>query len=149
MSIKWKSTNHPLGLWCSANAAIRNEISISTIGRLYAPHRPAEDRGRGGWSVPMKAMWHGIKSTVIMSCDACVFRVGTRHDGMLKSSLGRSNRRINIIAATSRAGEGKHQDLHKQIRSRVLKSCAESVSPSARVSPGHWLDSTCYKTSSF
>lgn len=46
-----------------------------------------------------------------MSCDTCVFHVGARHDGMLKGSLGRSNRRINIIAATSRAEEDKHQEL--------------------------------------
>lgn len=75
-------------------------------------------------------MWHGINSGVIVSCDTCVLHVGARLDGMLKGSLGRSNRRINIIAATSRAEEDKHQI-------RVLKSCADSESPSARVSPGH------------
>lgn len=99
--------------------------------------------------MPMTAVWHGIKSGVIMSCDTCVFHVGARHDGMLKGSLGRSNRRINIIAATSRAEEDKHEELHEQIRSRVLKSCADSESPSARVSPGHWLDPSDYKMSSF
>lgn len=87
--------------------------------------------------MPTTAMWHAIKSGVIMSCDTCVFHVGARHDGTLKGSLGRSNRRINIIAATSRAEEGKHQELHEQIRSRVT------------VSPGRWLDTSGYKMSSF
>ena len=42
----------------------------------------------------------------------CVFPAGAQHDGMLKGSMQRSNRRTNIIAATSRAEEGKRQDLH-------------------------------------
>lgn len=86
----------------------------------------------------------GSKSRVIMLCDTCVcvFPVGAQHGGMLKGSLGRSNRWINITAAPSRAVEGKHQDLHEQTRRKGLRSCA------ARVSPGHRLDTSRSKMSS-
>lgn len=49
----------------------------------------------------------------------CVFPAGAQHDGMLKGSIQRSNRRINIIAATRRAEEGERQDLHSSQRANV------------------------------
>lgn len=55
----------------------------------------------GGGPVHMPAMWQSIKAWVIASCDMRVLPAGTRQDCILKSSLERSNRGINTIAATS------------------------------------------------
>lgn len=60
-----------------------------------------------------------------MSCDtpcASPLVAAGRYGAMLKGSVWRSNRRINITAAASRAEEGKHQDLDEHTRRPVLKS---------------------------
>lgn len=43
----------------------------------------------------------------------CIFPAGVLHDSMLKGSLQRHNRGINITAAPSREEEGKHLGLHR------------------------------------